>query len=274
MQVRDAVSRTEVNIEIMRSKLDKREDLEILEWITGIDYGPQQTDYIRRRQVGTGQWFLDSEQYQAWLKTDEQTLFCSGIPGAGKTILMATVIEDLTKRFAKDKTVGIAYVYFNFKHRFEEQPKELLSSLLRQLVVHQAAVPNSVRELYDKHHDKRTRPSLEEVSIALRSVAALYLRVFVIIDALDECQFEGHCRSTFLAELYKLPGISKLITSRPIPDIEALFKGCPSLEILASDEDISIYLDGRMKLLPSFMLDNQELRKQIKSEIISAVEGM
>jgi len=28
--------------------LDKNEDLEILNWLTPIDYGPQQSDFLRR----------------------------------------------------------------------------------------------------------------------------------------------------------------------------------------------------------------------------------
>ncbi|PMD29296.1 hypothetical protein L207DRAFT_642458 [Hyaloscypha variabilis F] len=43
----------------------------ILDWLTPIDYAPQQSDFIGRRQAGTGQWLLDSTEYQSWLETDE-----------------------------------------------------------------------------------------------------------------------------------------------------------------------------------------------------------
>jgi hypothetical protein len=36
----------------MRSKLDRKEDLEILNRLTDIDYGPQQSDYLKRRLTG------------------------------------------------------------------------------------------------------------------------------------------------------------------------------------------------------------------------------
>ncbi|KXX72875.1 hypothetical protein MMYC01_209212 [Madurella mycetomatis] len=34
---------------------EAREAREILEWITPINYGPRQSDFLRRRQPGTGQ---------------------------------------------------------------------------------------------------------------------------------------------------------------------------------------------------------------------------
>jgi hypothetical protein len=37
----------------------------ILQWLTPVDYAAQQSDFIGRRQEGTGQWLLDSAQFQA-----------------------------------------------------------------------------------------------------------------------------------------------------------------------------------------------------------------
>ncbi|RYP68408.1 hypothetical protein DL771_006672 [Monosporascus sp. 5C6A] len=85
-----------------------KEDVEVLDWITPVDYGPQQSDFLRRRQPGTGKWLLDSEEYQNWLNASKQTLFYPGIPGAGKTILASIVIDDLCNKFRENTTVGIA----------------------------------------------------------------------------------------------------------------------------------------------------------------------
>ena len=37
----------------------------ILDWLTPIDYGPQQSDFMSRRQEGTGQWLLNSNEFQS-----------------------------------------------------------------------------------------------------------------------------------------------------------------------------------------------------------------
>src|SRR6185437_11037995 len=97
----------------------------ILEWLTPVDYGPQQSDYLRRRQPGTGKWLLDSAEYQTWLNTNQKTLFCPGIPGAGKTILTSIIVEELTTRFRNDKSIGIIYLYCNFRRQDEQKAEDL-----------------------------------------------------------------------------------------------------------------------------------------------------
>ena len=60
-------------------------------------------------ELANGFWTQESSR--RWLKNDSQTLFCPGIPGAGKTILTAIVIDDLYTRFQNDASIGIAYLY-------------------------------------------------------------------------------------------------------------------------------------------------------------------
>src|SRR6266576_6486056 len=138
----------------MKSKLDRDKDLEILNWLTPIDYSPQQSDYIMRRQPGTGQWLLDSAEFQAWLKSDKQTLFCPGIPGAGKTILSSIVVDHLNVTFGNDANVGIAYLYCSYQEKQEQNPEDLLSSLLKQLAQEQPVMLTNVKHLFERHTTK------------------------------------------------------------------------------------------------------------------------
>lgn len=249
----------------------------ILDWLTPIDYGPQQTDYIRRRQPETGQWLLDSAEFQAWLENDSQTLFCPGIPGAGKTILASIVVSDLCNRFRHDTTIGIAYIYCNFKRKHEQTLEDLLLNLLKQLAQSQFSLPNNVKTLYGHHQQKRTRPLFDELSRALQSVAAMYSRVFIIVDALDECQASDSCRARFLSEIFTLQAKTRanlFTTSRYISNIEKEFEGSTLLEIRASEEDVRRYLDSHMLRLPGFVTRSPELQEEIKAAIVKAVDGM
>jgi hypothetical protein len=268
-------------IEIMSIGFDKliheQEHETILEWLTPIDYAPQQSDYLRRRQPGTGQWLLDSAEYQAWLRTNKQTLFCPGIPGAGKTILTSVVVHDVCNRFHNDTTIGIAYLYCNFRRQEEQNAECLLANLLKQLARGQYPLPGTVKELYNRHQARRTRPLLDEISRAFQSVAIMYSRVFIIIDALDECQETDGSRAKLLTEIFSLQGKSGLklfATSRFIPEVEKDFENYLSLEIRASHEDIWNYLDNHMSPLPEFVTHDIDLQTEIKAEIEGAIDGM
>lgn len=160
---------------------------------------------------------------------------------------MSIVVNDLSARFSEDRTVGIAYIYCNFRRQEEQTVSNLVASLLEQLAAHQSALPESVKALYNKHGNKRTRPSLNEISIALQSVTTIYSRVFVIVDAVDECQASHGYRNKFLSELFNLQrryGINILATSRHIPDIIDRFKDNVTLEVRANSGDVERYIDG------------------------------
>ena len=253
-------------------------DKTILDWLKATDdYAKKQSDYLERRSPGTGQWLLNSAEYQTWLTTNKQTLFCPGIPGAGKTILTSIVVDKLTTLSSKDTSIGVAYVYCSFRLQQEQMAKDLLASLLKQLAQGRPSLPDSVRSLYDRYKDKPTGPSFDEFSRTLQSVAALYSRIFIIIDALDECQTSDGCRSKFLEKVFNLQtecGVNIFATSRFIPEIIKEFEGSISLEIRAAEHDVRRYIDDHISHLQSFVGRNADLREEIKTGIVKTVDGM
>ena len=261
--------------------LYKQRDIEhqaILDWLTSTDYTSQQSDSIRRRQPGTGEWLLESNEFQEWVTQIKQILFCPGIPGAGKTIITSIVVDNLCRRFQDDTTVGIAYIYCNFRLQQEQDPTELLLSLLKQFAQGQPTIPDCVKKLHG-NHKQRTRPSLDEILDALKSIITGYSKAFIIIDALDEYKSSDGFRSTFMSEIFSLQAETRanlFATSRFIPDIENEFKGkgAISLEIRASDDDVRRYLDGHISRLPLLIQENCELEDKVKAAIVKAAGGM
>ncbi|KAJ4246841.1 hypothetical protein NW762_013393 [Fusarium torreyae] len=174
--------------ELLRTQHSQHDDM-VLKWLTPVDHNTKHHDIIRLRQLGTGQWFLDSVEFKDWhTKTENKSLFCSGIPGAGKTIPSAIVIDQLQKEFRDDIDVAIAFIYCDFKQRHEQSVEHLLASLLKQLASRRRG---SLSSLCECHKRNMTRPSFEEMLKTLHDVAASYKKVFVMIDALDECQSDG-----------------------------------------------------------------------------------
>jgi len=257
----------------------------ILDWLTPMEYAAQQNDFATRRQSGTGEWLLESAEFTNWVDQPKQILFCPGIPGAGKTILASAVVSNLVARFQGSSDIGLAYVYCNFR-RQDQKAEDLLLSLLRQLSENlPSGLPAAVEELYRQNagsvNKPKTRPSAGEIIRALLSVASSYSRVFVVVDALDECSAtdESRTRPTLLQgllDLQKHGGINLFATSRFIPDVIERFRqhGCVSLEIRASRLDVERYLDGNMSRLMSFVQRDKKLQEEIKTVIATAVDGM
>lgn len=251
-----------------------QEQRAILDWLTLVDYAPQHNDFISRQQRGTGQWFLESTQYKTWLDTKGQTLFCPGIPGAGKTIITAIVVNHLLTHFQGHPKIGFAYIYCNFRQQNEQTALRLLTNLLKQLSQGQSHLPKTVKDLFDKHKETRTQPSLGEVTAALQAITENYSRSFIVIDALDECQELGQLGLLDgVFDLQTKTGVNILATSRFSESIKKQFDGCPTVEISATDGDILTYLNGQISLRRSNMI-NGDLQGKISTQLTKASGGM
>jgi hypothetical protein len=222
----------------------------IFNWLASIDYAPQQNDFIRRRQAGTGLWLLKSPEYQDWLATAIDTLFCPGIPGAGKTIRTSVVVEDLYNKFRDQADIGIAHLYCNFRRRATQTIEDLMSNLLRQVSQHIPSIPMSVRALYERHEKRRTRPLQEEIVEAIKSVLGNFFRVFIVVDALDERHNSDNCRSLPISKILDLRtknGSNVLATSRFTPEITERFERASIIEILQVKRMSAITLKGNFR---------------------------
>ena len=185
------------------------------------------------------------------------------------------MVEELTTRFHNNKSIGIAYLYCNFRRQDEQRVGHLLASLLKQLIQGRSSLPDTIESLYNSH--KRTRPPADQISKALQSIISSFSKVFIIIDALDECQVKDGCRTRFMSEIFNLQakcGAKLFATSRFIPEISENFEGSIQLEIRASEEDVQTYLDHRILPRRAFLKKNLKLQEEIKSKIVKAVKGM
>lgn len=261
--------------------VEDRELRTVLTWLCPVDYGVQQSDLIVRRQPHTGEWLLNSQEFQRWLETPGATLFCPGIPGAGKTMMTAVVVDHLLSRPEFAEGVGIACIYFNFRRAEEQTFTHLIAGLVKQLAQQDSFAAGELKSLYDTHSPRGTQATADELLNVLHAIAALpsFSRLFVIVDALDECQSSGNLRAKILFVLCRLQQREKLnifATSRFIYEIRNTFTkaGAITVEIRASNEDIQAYLDSILSTLPGCVRRSPQLQEEIKNTILEAVNGM
>lgn len=128
---------------------------------------------------------------------------CPGIPGAGKTMLSSIVIDYLIDSMQSDD-IGIAYLYCNYKSQLEQTPTALLESLLKQLASSRKTVSDGIKRTFDHYSSRKTRPTFGEICQLLSNEIKSYARVFIVIDALDECSDNHGARQTLSSQLKTL----------------------------------------------------------------------
>lgn len=274
--IQNCVPTIESGLDTIRQDQDRVRHNKLMGWISPTDFPAQQSDFIGRRQEGTGQWFLDAPEFARWLYGPNKTLFCPGIPGAGKTMIAAIAIDHLLKVMLTG-VVGVAYVYCNYKAQADQNAASLLAAILKQLVQARWSIAEPVELLHKQHADRGTKPSLEEIFGALQSVLATYSSVYLVVDALDECPDKDGSRHQFLTKLRDLQGRTDLrliATSRFILGIETEFKGMPTLEVRANDEDVKRFVAGQTYQLPKCIQRDVKLKGLVQDKIVEAVDGM
>jgi hypothetical protein len=260
----------------LRDDTAVRHKRDLMGWICPVDYHVQHQDFIGRHQTGTGQWFLQDAKFQGWDRSKDATLFCPGIPGAGKTIMAALVIDHLlrTQHVAEEP---VTFVYCNYKRQSEQSAKHMLSSILRQIIDIQPGVPKLVQVFYTSQTAKRTTPSRDEIEQVLEAALKGLQGFTIIVDALDEC--ETRARQEFLSAVETLRRyceVRLLGTSRPLPTVQSLptFLGKPTLEVRASDEDLGKYIRSRAGELHSRVMSKPDLLENLVTSTVRATGGM
>lgn len=186
----------------------------------------------------------------------------------------SVVINYLDRKF-EGENVGIAYIYCAYREQ-THTAASLIASLLKQLLQQVQHVSGNILDVYKHHRDKKTRPPLHEYSRLLASQVRHFSKIFIVIDALDECSEEEKIREQLMTEVRKLlPSVSLLVTSRDIPDMKPKFTGAARLEIRASDGDIRQYLESRITTeLAEFLERDKTLQSNILTTIVEKAQGM
>ncbi|KAF6219464.1 hypothetical protein HO133_003931 [Letharia lupina] len=260
----------------LRLNQNQQERNELLQWLSPLNFAPQQSDLSNRRQKETGSWLLGSHEFQEWVNKEGKTLVCQGMPGAGKTMLASLVIDRL-QQIPGEENVVTAYIYCDYKRQDEQTPINLTASVTKQLLQHQDLIPENILKMYQHHQKMETRPTFEEVLEMTGSSMARLSRVYVILDALDELGNAGQVRQTLIGRLRPLQDLhhfNLMTTSRYIPSLALNFHHPLCMDVRASPEDIRRYVEGHTSDLPKCVRESTGLQEAIATAIVDSVEGM
>ncbi|KAJ7028851.1 hypothetical protein C8F04DRAFT_1398720 [Mycena alexandri] len=256
-----------------QQQMNAMERAKITEWLSPINFFLRQADISQSQQKGTGGWLLADPQFQQWESGSGKTLWCHGIPGVGKTVLVSMVVSHLGARF-EDNNIGVACAYLDYKEADDQTPVKVLAGLWRQLILGRDI--GSAKILYQRHHEKGTPPTLDEVSNVLHAAIREFSQVYIVIDAVDE--YPETQRQILLEYITMLgPAVNLMITSRPHIAPDSTLPNLDTLEIRVDEGDIGKYVDAQIRmsrLLKKHVQNQPDLQKEIHSKIICTVDGM
>ncbi|KAJ2986541.1 hypothetical protein NUW58_g4975 [Xylaria curta] len=251
----------------------------IANWLpSALDYSATDADRFSRLHPGTGQWFLRSKEFNTWKTTAQATLFCPGLQGTGKTFMSSLVINHLFEYVSKDRNSAVAYLYCNFECQEQQEAGDLFTALLKQLLSgrRRAPPPEDVNLLYNRHKSASSKPYIGEILKALWSIISSYSKVFIVVDALDECRKPE--RKRLLSELLgfqRTLNLNLLATSRNDLIIQAELGNCPSLPIRANEGDVRSYVEAHISGVSDLIAEESpQFINDIVQRIVAGSGGM
>ncbi|OBT57875.1 hypothetical protein VE04_02094 [Pseudogymnoascus sp. 24MN13] len=277
-----------VSDEIASSQKEKHKSdqyYEIRRWLSTVDFEANHSNACKLQQPGTGLWLIEGKDFSEWARKDHSTFWLHAIPGAGKTILCSTVIQELQSRSQpvanspeQPEISTIVYFYFDFRNSEQQHTEGMLCSLLGQLANKLSGVPEEICALCDIYKDKTSRPSSEELVAILTLVIQKYFdKVYVALDALDECS-ERQVLLPILHQLMDSKCASIFLTSRREHDIQKSLSKVSiySAAIESTDValDVELFVNRQIKAIESLRDLNVDLQNEIIQELVGGAKGM
>lgn len=272
------VSDISAGVTTLNLREQEKECHKIEDWLSPIDFRSRQQEILKGAQAGTRQWLFDSEKFQNWMNVDRGTLWCPGIPGAGKTVTSSLIIDYLQSKYRssdnKTRDIAVLCLLCNYRDRAGQSAEIFMANLLKQVVQQKKAFSPELKDLYIER--EKSRPTFDKLARLFSHEMKYFSKVFVVIDALDETTEHEDVRRLMLSELQALP-INLLITSRYEKSIEQRLGEAERLEIWATAADVQTYIKARIPcetLLARHIQADPSLEKTVVDKIVEKSQGM
>lgn len=253
----------------------------ILSFFGTVDPGKNQRTGMNLLHPGTGLWFTDGDEFKSWRDNSHSRLWIYGIPGAGKTILMARIIDHLEHDpVAAD---GLAYFYCDYKDYTTHNPIEIFGSIAKQFAVQHEKAFNELEELY-KRHEPGTRQhtlTINELQSLITRQAAHFKDPCVLVDGLDECSDNRMSALEALVSLVdpQKNNIKVLLASRDEHDIRSSMESADFAEIsiAAKSSDLKLYVLAEIERRTKtgrLNIRRPAVKEEIMAKLVDKAEGM
>lgn len=194
------------------------------------------------------------------------------------------IINHLQTGYSLNNNIACIYVYFDYKKQKTQTLLGLLSTLLVQLLRSRTGFCDKVKEIHAAYEQKKHYPTTDNYIDMLKCQMQSFSRVYIIVDALDECldDFKYRTLSYFLDACQKLPHNAHILfTSRPGTDLPERINSSCKLEIVANSGDMKQYLQksinshpGLREIIRTEQKTDSQFQTRVLDTVVSRSRGM
>jgi hypothetical protein len=192
--------------------------------------------------------------FTTWLKaTDDSLYWINGKAASGKSTLINFILghsytKSLLSHWSGDnKLVPASFFFWNSGTPLQRSQRGLLRSLLRQILEQD---PRLIPIVYlDLNQFSTSTPNsiLMEALFKLCNQDQVPVKIFLLIDGLDEYGGDHIDVAIFFKKISKCPNVKVCVSSRPLPVFDRAFKGLPTLQLQdLTFEDIRFYVQDKL----------------------------
>ncbi|PVF92064.1 hypothetical protein CPB86DRAFT_878135 [Serendipita vermifera] len=258
-------------------------DKDALKWLDAIPPDSAYDFNKDRRLDGTCEWIFKTEKYKSWMSgTGKRDIWVVGIPGAGKSVLATSLIDELRE------STDLLTLYFFFRDGDKQtvSPVEMVASIIAQLINSKIDTERLMRILklrvestsYFTKEKDQLRDIKKLSATLIEMLRGFPMPVVVLLDALDECTdpssvvkqlMEPATNPSSIASLMLMPSIGTDIPVRFVltgrPNVHEVFAPLPYVATI----DMDVNEDIR-KFISKEVATNESLR-QHESQIIATI---
>jgi hypothetical protein len=187
-------------------------------------------------------------------------------------------VEHLVNFCSDQPESRVVFYYFDFNDQAKQTLSGCLRSLVQQLSIQSTTLDESLLSLYEDCNSGE--PNNDDLTEVLISILSNTSKIYMVIDALDECGEEE--RESFYEMLNAIKSSTArytiFITSRPEPDIK---RGLTPICLFALDmgkdlvdEDIRTHVRACLVKDVKWKKWPQPVKREIENEVTSGANGM
>jgi len=236
------------------------------------------------------EWVLQNSQYLSWRDgNDVCLLWIKGGAGKGKTMMSIGLIEVLSQEQDMGKSAVVTYSFC----QNADNELNTIASVIKGLIFRLISQREDVKESLRRRWDSKNNRFIEDVK-SWRALWSIFLemldrcdcsRIYIIVDALDECQDEDHDMDDFLKSIVRNGAdrpakVKWILTSRPLDIAERhLVAGHERMQVsleLNSEcvsDAVEYYISYRVEELSLLQRYGERMKREVQIELTEKAEG-